>query len=259
MAYEEQETARLPAAHGGTGLSTAQTAESPAASQATQTSAPAESAEPTRAKRLGFARELAETVLLTLVIFVAVRTLVVNFRVDGDSMLPGLHNGQYLLVNKAISFHADLNALRNLLPGPDTPVQDVVYLFHPPERGDIVVLDPPVRSDKPYIKRVIALPGETIAVRDGKVYVNGEPLEEGYIAEPPRYTYPSNAANGAGEYTVPEGNVFVMGDNRNNSSDSHVFGPVPLDRVIGKAFFSYWPFDAAGLIPHERYAQAADN
>ena len=246
MAYEEQETARLPVAHGGSGLSTAQTAEAPPA--------PAEFAEPARAKRLGFARELAETVRLTLVIFVAVRTLVVNFRVDGDSMLPGLHNGQYLLVNKAIYFHADLNALKNLLPGPDTPEQDIAYLFHPPERGDIIVLNPPVRSDKPYIKRVIALPGETIAVRDGEVYVNGEPLEEGYIAEPPRYTYPFNA----GEYTVPEGNVFVMGDNRNNSSDSHVFGPVPLDRVIGKAFFSYWPFDAAGLIPHERYAQAAD-
>ena len=89
MAYEEQETARLPAAHGGTGLSTAQTAKSPAPSQAAQTPAPAASAEPARAKRLGFARELAETVLLTLVIFVAVRALVVNYRVDGDSMVPG--------------------------------------------------------------------------------------------------------------------------------------------------------------------------
>ena len=245
MAFEEQETARLRRTRAGGGAAGPQLAppsQSPVYS------------EPKPAKRLRFARELAETILLTLVIFVAVRALVVNYRVDGDSMLPGLHNGQYLLVNKAIYFHVDRIALGNLLPGPDTPGRDVVYLFHPPERGDIVVLDPPVRSDKPYIKRVIALPGETIAVRDGKVYVNGEPLEEGYIAEPPRYTYPFNA----GEYTVPEGNVFVMGDNRNNSSDSHVFGPVPLDRVIGKAFFSYWPFDTAGLIPHERYAQAAD-
>jgi signal peptidase I len=253
MAYEDQEPARLPGAHGGTGWSTAQAAEASPAAEAAQGPTSPESAEPARAKRLGFARELAETVLLTLVIFVAVRALVVNYRVDGDSMVPNLHNGQYLLVNKAVYFHVDLNALRNLLPGPDTPGQDTVYLFHPPERGDIVVLDPPVRSDKPYIKRVIALPGETVAVRDGKVYVNGEPLEEAYIAEPPRYTYPFNA----GEYTVPEGDVFVMGDNRNNSSDSHVFGPVALDHIIGKAFFSYWPFDEAGLIPHERYAQAA--
>ncbi len=235
MAYEEPEPARLPGAHGGTGWSTAQAAEVSPAVEAAQGPTSPESAEPARAKRLGFARELAETVLLTLVIFVAVRALVVNYRVDGDSMVPNLHNGQYLLVNKAVYFHVDLNALRNLLPGPDTPGQDTVYLFHPPERGDIVVLDPPVRSDKPYIKRVIALPGEA------------------YIAEPPRYTYPFNA----GEYTVPEGDVFVMGDNRNNSSDSHVFGPVALDHIIGKAFFSYWPFDEAGLIPHERYAQAA--
>ena len=236
MAYEEQETARLPGSPGGPALQ-ASTA-----------------AEPTPARRLSFVRELAETILLTLVIFVAVRALVVNFRVDGDSMMPGLHNGQYLLVNKAVYFHLDLNAVKNLLPGQDAPGQDVVYLFHPPDRGDIIVLNPPVRSDKPYIKRVIALPGETVAVRDGKVYVNGEVIEEAYIAEPPRYSYPFNA----GEYTVPEGAVFVMGDNRNNSSDSHIFGPVPLDRVIGKAFFSYWPLHTAGLIPHERYAEAAN-
>jgi signal peptidase I len=207
-----------------------------------------------RRRALTFARELVETILLTLVIFVAVRTLVINFRVDGDSMRPSLTNGQYLLVNKAVYFHFDLNALRNILPGPDNPNRDVVYLFHPPQRGDIIVFDPPVRSDKPYVKRVIGLPGDRIAVRDQKVYVNGKPIEENYIAAPPVYTYPPSG----GEYTVAPGHIFVLGDNRNNSSDSHAFHQVSLDSVIGKAIISYWPPEGFGFIPHERYAGAGE-
>lgn len=212
-----------------------------------------EDAEPSdRRRALTFARELIETILLTLVIFVAVRTLVVNFRVDGESMHPSLTNGEYLLVNKAVYFHFDLNKMRNALPGPDTQAKDVVYLFHPPQRGDIIVFDPPVNSDKPYVKRVIGLPGDHIAIHDNKVFVNGRPIEEPYIAAPPQYTYPTTG----GDITVASGNIFVLGDNRNNSSDSHHFGQVPLDSVIGKAIISYWPRDTFGFIPHERYAGA---
>lgn len=219
---------------------------------------PAETPPPdAKKKRFGFARELVETILLTLVIFFAVRTLIVNYRVDGSSMQPSLQNGQYLFVNKAVYFHFDLNALRNALPGEDREGRDVVYLFHPPERGDIVILDPPVPSTEPLVKRVIALPGETVAVRDGQVFVNGAPIEEGYIADPPRYQYPAFGGEGA-EFTVPAGTVFVLGDNRNNSRDSHAFGPVPLDNIIGKAIVTYWPLRDFGLIPHERYAQAGN-
>lgn len=235
MAIEEQETARLPV------VQSTPTPQSPASEASTSPS-----------KKLGFIRELAETVLLTLIIFVAIRALVVNYRVDGDSMDPNLRNGEYLLVNKAVYFHLDLNALKSLLTGQHYATRDIVYLFHPPQRGDIIVLNPPVRSDKPYIKRVIALPGETVAIHEGKVYVNGQPLNEPYIADPPRYSYP---LVGNGEFTVPNGMIFVLGDNRNNSSDSHVFGPVPLDSVIGKAFFAYWPPSSIGLIPHERYGR----
>ncbi len=207
-------------------------------------------AEPSdRRRAFTFARELVETILLTLVIFVAVRTLVVNFRVDGESMHPSLTNGQYLLVNKAVFFHFDLNAARNILPGEDTNVKDVVYIFHPPQRGDIIVFQPPVNSDKPYVKRVIGLPGDRVAIRNNQVFVNGTAIEEPYIAAPPHYTYPL----GGGEFTVAAGNIFVLGDNRNNSSDSHAFGQVPLDNVIGKAIVSYWPPEGFGIIPHERY------
>jgi signal peptidase I len=219
-------------------------------------STPAETAveeeHPTKGRRaITFFREFVETILLTLVIFVAVRTLVVNFRVDGESMHPTLLNGEYLLVNRATYFHFDLNALRNILPGPDRRDRDVVYLFGPPRRGDIIVFEPPIASDKPFVKRVIGLPGDTIAVRaDHLVYVNGQPLEEHYIAAPPQSLYPP----GGGTYTVPPGMIFVMGDNRNNSEDSRFFSAVSLDSVIGKAIISYWPPEVFGFIPHVRYA-----
>lgn len=244
MVHDQRETARLTP-----------TEPTPVAAGDVQpVGAPLDGSEPAGGRRaFTFARELIETVLLTLVIFVAVRTLVVNFRVDGESMSPSLANGQYLLVNKAIFFHFDLNALRNILPGQDRQGKDEVYLFHPPQRGDIIVFDPPLRSDKPYVKRVIGLPGDRIAVRDNKVYVNGTGIDENYISAPPRYTYPLNG----GEFIVPAGSIFVLGDNRNNSSDSHVFGQVPLDNVIGKAIVSYWPPEGFGIIPHERYTVGA--
>ncbi len=240
MVHDQRETARLsPADPTITPLS-----------ESTSPLAHGEDAEPSdRRRAFTFARELVETILLTLVIFVAVRTLVVNFRVDGESMRPSLTNGQYLLVNKAVFFHFDLNAVRNALPGEDTPGEDIVYLFHPPQRGDIVVFNPPTPSDKPYVKRVIGLPGDRVAVRNNQVFVNGTLIEEPYIAAPPGYTYPQ----GGGDFTVPTGSIFVLGDNRNNSSDSHHFGQVPLDNVIGKAIVSYWPPEGFGIIPHERY------
>ncbi len=246
MVHDQRETARL-----------SPTEPTPAAAGDLRTAgAPLDESESAGKRRaFTFARELIETVLLTLVIFVAVRTLVVNFRVDGESMSPSLANGQYLLVNKAVFFHFDLNAVRNILPGEDRQGKDEVYLFHPPQRGDIIVFDPPLRSDKPYVKRVIGLPGDRIAVHDNKVWANGTAIDEQYIAAPPHYTYPLTG----GEFTVPAGSIFVFGDNRNNSSDSHIFGQVPLDNVIGKAIVSYWPPEGFGIIPHERYTGAAAN
>ena len=99
------------------------------------------------------------------------------------------------------------------------------------------------------------VPGDTIAVyEDHFVYVNGQAIQEEYIAAPPRQVYPL----GGGAYTVPAGMIFVMGDNRNNSQDSRIFGAVSFDSVIGKAIVSYWPLDGFGLIPHQRYAAALE-
>lgn len=163
-------------------------------------------------------RDLVETLVLALVIFLVVNTFTGRYEVQSISMEPTLHEGQYLIVSK------------------------VAYWFHPPERGDIIVLDPPNgQSAIPYIKRVIGLPGEKVEVRNGRVWIHGIALNEPYISGPPTYT--QSRILGENEY-------LVLGDNRNNSSDSHVWGVLPRENIIGKTIFRYWPPDKWGLIPH---------
>jgi signal peptidase I len=198
-------------------------------------------------------REIVETLLLAVVIFVAVRLVVLNFRVDGSSMSPNLLNEEMLLVNRNVYFHFDLNEVRNWLPGDDRDGEDIIYMFHPPERGDIVVFDPPQESEKPYIKRVIALPGEKVTIDSGFVHINGERLEEPYIDGAI-----TQCNRDTCEWTVPEGHVFVLGDNRQNSSDSRIFGAISVDNIIGKAWITYWPFDEIGLVPHYDYPGISD-
>jgi signal peptidase I len=162
-------------------------------------------------------REMVETVLLTLLIYVLVRTfLFENYRVVGHSMLPTLEDDQFLIVNK------------------------LGYRLHEPQRGDVVVFRDPRSPDRKLIKRVVGMPGEVIETRNGQVYVDGEPLDEPYIQAPGRYSQPSTQ--------IPEGHYYVLGDNRNNSSDSHNWGNLPQDRIVGKAWLSYWPPDLWGVI-----------
>lgn len=200
---------------------------------------PAAEATPTSSSRDNQAgravREIIETLLLAALIFFLVRLVVLNFRVDGVSMAPNLHNEQMLLVNR--------NAYRSVA------VNGTEYFpFDPPERGDVIVFDPPNESDKPYIKRIIGLPGEEITFGDGRVFVDGELLAEDYINDRTRCGQRDTC-----DVVVPEDSVYVLGDNRGNSSDSRVFGPVPIENIIGKAWLSYWPPADVGLVPHESY------
>jgi signal peptidase I len=132
------------------------------------------------------------------------------FVIPSESMEPTLDLGDRVLVNR------------------------LVYHFREPERGDIIVFDPPVESDEPFIKRVVAIGGDTVSVQDGKLWVNGEAQTEPYLNEPEIF-------EDFAEVTVPEGSVWAMGDNRNNSGDSRRFGPVSVRSIIGEAFAIYWP------------------
>jgi len=178
--------------------------------------------------------------------------VVLNFRVDGLSMSPNLANAEMLLVNRNVYFHFDANRWRNLLPGDDREGEDIVYLFHPPERGDIIVFEPPVGGpSKPYIKRVIGVPGDRVTFENGNVYVNAELLPEDYIDD--GITDCPSSSRNCDLGVIPEGKIFVLGDNRDNSSDSRSFGVVDVDAIIGKAWITYWPADDIGFVPHEDY------
>lgn len=204
----------------------------------------AESASKSAARAI---REILETVLLAAIIFFGVRLLVLNFKVDGLSMMPNLHNSELLLVNRNAYEDIDLNNWINKLPFVDRDGSWVVYEFDPPKRGDIIVFDPPNGDTKPYIKRVIATEGETVSFRDGFVYVNDIKLDEPYISSG------ITDCPQCDPVVVPKDSVFVLGDNRRNSSDSRVFGPVPIDNIIGKAIVTYWPLEDIGRVPHYSY------
>ena len=191
----------------------------------------------------GLAWELLQTIVLTLAIFLGVRSVVQNFRVEGASMEPTLETGQYLLISKASYFHIEGTPLDRFLP--TTHQGSVDYLFGGPQRGDIVVFRAPTSPDKDFIKRVIGLPGDNVLIKNGTVYVNGQALDESYIHYPATYTYPFDGQ----PKPIPDGFYFVLGDNRPNSSDSHLGWNVPVDNLVGRAWVSYWPPVAWGLIP----------
>lgn len=164
-------------------------------------------------RRYRVVREIVETITLTLLMFLVLRFAVQNYRVDGQSMEPTLHDQEYIIVDKA------------------------AYLFHPPERGDVIVFEFPQNPQVDYVKRIIALPGDVISVIGQKVIVDGVTLQEPYINK----ADPLNPYPPIRKTIVPPNDYFVMGDNRGNSSDSRQWGFVPRANIIGKAAFVYWP------------------
>ncbi len=205
---------------------------------------------PERGRTLGqTVREVFETLLLAGCIYLGVQLVVPPYAVDGASMDPTLTNGERLLVNRSVYAHFDTNVLWRLIPGVETIGENVVYPFDRPQRGDIVVFNPPVSSDRPYIKRVIGLPGDEIRFADGYVVVNDQRLNEPYQASAETFCTGADHCR----LVVPEGTVFVLGDNRTNSADSRYFGPVSQEAIVGKAWLANWPLDQFGLIPGVAY------
>jgi len=173
-----------------------------------------------------WARDLLIAVGLAAVIIVFLYQPV---KVEGTSMVPLLSDQERIFVNK------------------------FVYRFEPIQRGDVVVFWYPLDRSKSFIKRVVALPGEEVEMRDGKLYVNGRLLSEQFV--PKEYLDSSTF----GPYTIPPDEYFVMGDHRSSSNDSRVFGPVPREAIYGKAVFAYWPFDRFGVIPESMAHVHADS
>ena len=165
-----------------------------------------------------FIRKYLIAIIAALVVFLGLHVTIQSAMVLGSSMEPNFETGQRLIVNK------------------------IIYKFDEVKRGDVVILHPPYDTNIDYIKRVIGLPGETVEIRNGLVYINGEPLSEPYISNPPHYTMK--------KLEVPQEYYFVLGDNRNNSNDSHIWGPLPKDNIIGKVWLSIWPPSDWGIIPN---------
>jgi signal peptidase I len=188
--------------------------------------------------------QLMKTALFALILFLLARLVLLPYEVDGRSMSPNLVDSERVLVNRAVYSHFDIGRWLGWVPGVNQS-DHAWYLFHAPERGDVLVLNPPLYSAEPYIKRVVATAGERVNIQGGSVYVNDQRLTEPYITglitecDSDRY---------CDEFTVPAGTVYVLGDNRDQSYDSRSFGPVPLENVIGKAWFSNWPIDRLGPI-----------
>ncbi len=172
-----------------------------------------------------FLVEVLQTVVLALVLYFLIDSVLARVRVENISMEPTLQPGEFILVNK------------------------LAYRLGDVDRGDVVIFHYPLNPSEDYIKRVIGVPGDEVAVQNGQVLVNGNALNEPYIMAPPHY---NNA------WTVPEGQLFVLGDNRNSSSDSHNWGFVPMENLVGKALVIYWPLDQIKILSHPTVVNAAN-
>ncbi len=206
---------------------------------------PETSIEPeTKRKSSALAREVIETVLLALLVFLAVRASVQHYRVEGQSMDPTLVDGEFLLVNSLIYSEVNIGKIADWVPYWDPGEPDVRHVFHGPERGDIIVFQhPQAQTHRDLVKRVIAIPGDTISIRDNAVFINGRQLVEPYVSVPRQ--------DDMDEMVIPADHYFVMGDNRGNSLDSRSFGAIHEDLIVGKALASWWPRDHIGLAPNQ--------
>jgi signal peptidase I len=202
------------------------------------TTPPAEEAPVSAAASIGRGIwELVQILVLALLMVMVIRNFIHNYRIDGISMEPNFHDGQFLIVNR----FAYCPGIHLEIPVVNQSLFDKTWCVRTPSRGDVVIFEYPRDPSRDFIKRVIGLPGETVEVIAGQVYVNGQLMPEPFGPNPGSY----NAA----PLTVGPDEVYVMGDNRNNSSDSHLWGPLRLENIIGKALISYWPPSEWAVVP----------
>ena len=189
-------------------------------------------------------REIIEAVVLAAVVFMLLQVTVRNFKVDGSSMNPTLEDGQYLLVNRLVYLRVELDRLAKIVPFWKAGEGSSRHAIHAPKRGEVIVFEFPDSNPnnprKDFVKRVVGLPGETMRMFDGKVFVNEEVLDEPYLSQKDH----SNAS----EVTLGEGEYYVLGDNRAHSNDSRSWGAVPEANIRGKVWMVYWPAPGIQII-----------
>lgn len=186
------------------------------------------------------AREIVEAVVLALIVFLVIQTGVRNFKVEGASMQPTLHGGQFLLVNKLVYFKLDNARISRLVPFWRVDHSSQRFALRSPNRGEVIVFHYPRDATKDFVKRVIGLPGETVEIREGTTFINGDAIDEPYLTATDRSSSRLTRL-GQEEY-------YVMGDNRRGSNDSRNWGPVSEELLLGKVWFVYWPLSELGLV-----------
>lgn len=193
----------------------------------------------TNRRPFGCLLEIVQTLVLTVVLFWVVQSFVAQpFQVRQLSMQPTIENNEYVLIDKL------------------TPRFDAYH------RGDIIVFAPPraaaTRLGEPFIKRIIGVAGDTIELRDGRVLVNGTALVEPYLFAVDGVAEPTEPESAEDSWTIGDGQLFVMGDHRQRSSDSRSFGPITVETVVGRAWLRYWPLAGFGVLPSASHPELAD-
>jgi signal peptidase I len=186
--------------------------------------APIEAPRPRIRQERSFLREVVETILLIVGIYAFVNLASARFVVDGHSMLPNFDTDQFIIVSR------------------------LSYILGDPQRGDVVVFHYPKQSDRDFIKRVIGLPGETVTIQEGRVYIDNKLIEEPYIEDFCR------GHSCDGEWVIGEDEYFVLGDNRGASKDSQDFGPVERKYIVGRALIRYWPLSEIDIISRPSFS-----
>ena len=183
-------------------------------------------------------REVFETVILGLLIFLSLHISIQNYRVQGPSMQPTLSESEYLIVNKIVYLRFNLSKIANIIPFYDREEEPDRFIFHPPRHGSIIVFRSPSEPSKDFVKRVIGIPGDVVEIVQGKVYLNGALLIEPYVM------HRDNTS--MGPVIVGAEGLFVLGDNRSASNDSRDWGILPTENLIGRVWLRFWPLDRWG-------------
>ena len=188
-----------------------------------------------------FLSDTLETALMAMVIFLLLQATIQNFRVEGPSMVPTLNHGEHLLVNKLVYLQLP-SVIAGLVPGLSDDPNKSHYLFHEPQREEVLVFHFPQDPDRDFVKRIIGVPGDTVALEEGRVFLNGKLLDEPYLV--------NRGTSNMAPIQVPPKSYFVLGDNRPRSNDSRTWSFVFVSEsaIVGKAWFTYWPFANLGLV-----------